>query len=63
MWYTARHYRYPIHPQRRVMPHPPTMANDMDRIPVPVWITLAIIGGMITLALISFSLGWWEPQP
>lgn len=34
----------------------------MQRIPLPVWIAIGIIGGMILLAIITYSVGWWEPS-
>lgn len=63
-WYSSRHFRHPVHPQQQVNPCPPTMrANDMQRIPVPVWIAAAIILGLIAIALYGYSSGFWGPSP
>jgi type VI protein secretion system component VasF len=60
MWYTGRHFRHPVHPQNQVRPHPPTRANDMQRIPVPVIIAAAIIMALIAVALYGYTAGLWE---
>jgi hypothetical protein len=35
----------------------------MNQFPPVVWITLALVVGLIVLALASFGLGLWEPLP
>jgi hypothetical protein len=59
MWYTARHFRHPVHPQQRVTPHPSTEMN----VPIPVWIFIGVVVGMIGLALASYSMGLWDTMP